>query len=55
MLKGIAFKDDPILASICRAKHMNEQVMMHSKSRFVLPDSGTLLGVTDPTGMLEAD
>ena len=53
MIKGVNFAKDPILSSIFKAKYLNEQIMIQTKNRFVFGKSSILLGVIDPSGLLE--
>jgi hypothetical protein len=53
LIKGVNFSKDPILSLIFKAKYLNETIMIQTKNRFVFGKSAILLGVIDPSGLLE--
>jgi len=46
---------DPVLSSILYSMQLNQFMNLKKKARILLPDSCVLIGIVDPTGILNED
>lgn len=47
--------NEPVTSSILNCMQLNQLMNLKKKARILLPDSCVLIGIIDPTGVLEQD
>ena len=52
-LQGINIAEEPIFGNILHGMQLSALQSLKKKSRIIIPDSGTLIGVVDEDGILE--